>query len=741
MVHATYISLSSPLPGSILNYLFRTLIMGCPSTTVKAYTWHVDMDSILETFKFCKTGKGISDRNSQSTNRRDDVKELTELVQNAPPEDIFSLLVAGDLIDWTVLQHMHIIARSPPTAKLGERLYPTCCACVEQGNKEENRTIKGKRKRKRKGTLARRRSVEASKTEVSLSLSLDDIIALEKRYGDTIQRLSACQAGLARRTKPMGDQGARSTDYDLVWAEHQAYLDDVRELAVCAKLKSLTEFRSRDCGELEVEKYSENKLQEENRYKKRSKRSSADQEISLANQAVRDGKPVISKKQEMKLSKEKKKMSIAKIKSKQLKSKQKNTSNLIAQDADNTTRENGAMANKPDQSAEEVFGMNSMNTDYDASLVTAVSTPLRRSSRKSGANHVNAVVSGRISHSNHSILSTKKATNETSVKSNISLSKSGYVEPKLENQSRLLDINHQNRSQSDSALQPESVSNDESDTSDINNLASCPSSLTTPVSTPTPGSRSPIHEAAKANNRSNSKSIISAACNDSKDSQRSSFCLQYMKPRVAETAYGLIQEALVDDPFDLLVAVTLLNRTKGTVAVPIFFTLMAKFSTPKKLAAAPVGAIVAIIGRLGLQNNRAKSLIGMARRWSCDDAAPRKGYRYRTLHYPYTGAGSNIRPGEVIADEVDDPREGAFEIGHLPGVGPYALDSWRIFCRDMLRGLAKGYNGEGAEAGSAFEPEWKRVLPKDKELRGFLKWMWAKEGMEWDPLTGDKRRM
>jgi hypothetical protein len=36
------------------------------------------------------------------------------------------------------------------------------------------------------------------------------------------------------------------------------------------------------------------------------------------------------------------------------------------------------------------------------------------------------------------------------------------------------------------------------------------------------------------------------------------------------------------------------------------------------------------------------------------------------------------------------------------------------------------------------EPEWKRVLPEDKELRACLRWMWMREGFEWDPATGDK---
>jgi len=156
-----------------------------------------------------------------------------------------------------------------------------------------------------------------------------------------------------------------------------------------------------------------------------------------------------------------------------------------------------------------------------------------------------------------------------------------------------------------------------------------------------------------------------------------------------------------------------------------------------------------------------------------------KGRRYVVRNYPTTEVADDepvkvkkeeyIRKDEVLTD--DDPRPGAWEIGHLTQ-GPYALDSWRIFCRDILRGVATGWNGEGSSTsaqpqsqpqsqpqphphsqqpstatfpqeqepneGKVFQPEWMRVLPKDKELRAFLRWMWLKEGFEWDPETGEK---
>ncbi|KAI9814820.1 MAG: hypothetical protein M1827_003086 [Pycnora praestabilis] len=205
-------------------------------------------------------------------------------------------------------------------------------------------------------------------------------------------------------------------------------------------------------------------------------------------------------------------------------------------------------------------------------------------------------------------------------------------------------------------------------------------------------------------------------------------------PPLHTPVFGLIQEKLAHDPFKLLVAVTFLNRTKGIHAIPVFYDLLEHYPTPSDLAGADLAAVSDIIRHLGLQNQRAKRYIFLAQMWV--DDPPVKGRRHRgKLNYPNPGDGKDIKPSEILADE--DDRAGAWEIAHLPSAGPYALDSWRIFCRDKLRGLASGWNGEDANEPD-FEPEWKRVLPKDKELRAFLRWMWLRQGWEWCPLTGAK---
>ena len=208
-------------------------------------------------------------------------------------------------------------------------------------------------------------------------------------------------------------------------------------------------------------------------------------------------------------------------------------------------------------------------------------------------------------------------------------------------------------------------------------------------------------------------------------------------PPLQATSFGLVQEALAHDPFRLLLAVIFLNKTRGHVALPVFYELMERYPTPADLAAASMDDIVDIIQCLGLQNQRAATCINLAKAWL--ERPPERGKRYRVLHYPRKGDGSDIKTGDII--DGDDERVG-WEIGQLPGVGAYAIDSWRIFCRDELRGLPTGLPSElTSEAQEAdVEKEWARVLPLDKELRAYLRWRWLRNGWEWDPVTGERKQ-
>ncbi|KAJ3545406.1 hypothetical protein NM208_g2515 [Fusarium decemcellulare] len=204
-------------------------------------------------------------------------------------------------------------------------------------------------------------------------------------------------------------------------------------------------------------------------------------------------------------------------------------------------------------------------------------------------------------------------------------------------------------------------------------------------------------------------------------------------PPIQKHRFGLIQETVGTDLYKLLVAAVLWNRTRGAQARPVLFKLLSEYPTPNDLAEASLSNLAELIRPLGLHNSRAKRFIAFAQAWVQDP--PAKSKRYRKLHYPSHGDGLDIGKNEVLGE--DDPRQG-WEVAHLPSLGPYALDSYRIFHRDMLRGLAKDWTG--TDVSSSFEPEWKRVVPTDKELRAYVRWMWLKEGWIWDPETGNKSK-
>ncbi|KAK4101744.1 DNA glycosylase [Parathielavia hyrcaniae] len=224
-------------------------------------------------------------------------------------------------------------------------------------------------------------------------------------------------------------------------------------------------------------------------------------------------------------------------------------------------------------------------------------------------------------------------------------------------------------------------------------------------------------------------------------------------PPLSTDRFGLIQEELADDPFRLLIAITFLIRTTGKAAIPVFRQLMERFPSPETLAAADPAEIVALIHPLGLSAVRCAAVQKYARVWL--ERMPSREVRYGVKNYPLPGDGRHVKaveefgpedgdgadvnvgvcPVDAVADARDRAVGCAWEIGHLTQ-GPYALDSWRIFCRDVLLGRSGHWTGKGGPSG--FQPEWMRVLPRDKELRACLRWMWMREGWEWDPLTGER---
>lgn len=195
---------------------------------------------------------------------------------------------------------------------------------------------------------------------------------------------------------------------------------------------------------------------------------------------------------------------------------------------------------------------------------------------------------------------------------------------------------------------------------------------------------------------------------------------------LAPSEFGLIQERIRNDLWALVVQTILWNQTTARAGRPVLFKLLSTYPAPEAMVAANLEDVLTIIGRLGLQNKRSALLIDLAKAWLV--APPDPSRRYARKNYPFPGNNWNIADGMLI--EGDDPQPG-YEIAHLPGVGPYAIDSYRIFYRDTLRGV-------GAAPHEVFEPEWKRVVPGDKDLRAYLKWKWRQEGWEWDMLTGQR---
>ena len=223
----------------------------------------------------------------------------------------------------------------------------------------------------------------------------------------------------------------------------------------------------------------------------------------------------------------------------------------------------------------------------------------------------------------------------------------------------------------------------------------------------------------------------------SKCPQEKISCIPF--PALDSTSFGLVQERLCHDPFLLLIAVLFLNKTRGTVSLPTFYNVIAHYPTPFDMAYAKQEDLMQMIHHLGLQNQRATRCISIAKTWL--ENPPQKGIRYRRLHYPKRNDGKDITANSGPIDD-DDPRV-AWEIGHLSGIGAYAIDSWRIFCRDELRGLPSGLPHELTSEAVELEmqKEWTRVLPLDKELRAYLRWRWLRLGWQWDPLTGNRKEV
>jgi methyl-CpG-binding domain protein 4 len=193
--------------------------------------------------------------------------------------------------------------------------------------------------------------------------------------------------------------------------------------------------------------------------------------------------------------------------------------------------------------------------------------------------------------------------------------------------------------------------------------------------------------------------------------------------------YGLIQERIRGSLFALVVQTILWNVTTAEAGRPVLFDLLCAYPTPESLAVAQHEDVLNIVHVLGLQHKRTANLIKMAQKWVSLPPDPTRRYYRKDYPFPGSDFGSrHLRTGDLLDPGDDRP---GYEIAHLPGIGDYAIDSYRMFYRDTLR---------GREEGNGFTQEWQKVVPKDKELRKWIIWRWGREGFDYDVVTGNITR-
>ena len=131
-----------------------------------------------------------------------------------------------------------------------------------------------------------------------------------------------------------------------------------------------------------------------------------------------------------------------------------------------------------------------------------------------------------------------------------------------------------------------------------------------------------------------------------------------------KSPYTLLQEQIYDDPWKVFVCCIFCNLTRRLTAEPIFWQVIKRWPDAQSLSKANINDLIEMIKDLGLSQRRAKALIKMS-----DDY--------------------------INKDWKADPAQ-------LYGVGKYASDAYRIFCRG----------------------DWRDVEPKDGALvnyRNYLK--------------------
>lgn len=124
--------------------------------------------------------------------------------------------------------------------------------------------------------------------------------------------------------------------------------------------------------------------------------------------------------------------------------------------------------------------------------------------------------------------------------------------------------------------------------------------------------------------------------------------------------YKFKQELYREDPWKMLIICMMLNQTSYKQVDKVRNVFFDKFPTPLSLLNAKDEDIINIIKPLGFYNRRCKTWKKFSKKW--------------------------------ISKDFDD-------ISKLPGVGKYALDSWKIFQEGNIN-----------------------IKVEDKELKKYIKW-------------------
>lgn len=232
---------------------------------------------------------------------------------------------------------------------------------------------------------------------------------------------------------------------------------------------------------------------------------------------------------------------------------------------------------------------------------------------------------------------------------------------------------------------------------------------------------------------------------------------------------------MADDPWKLIIAVILLNQTAGKAAVPVLWQILERYPSPKALSEgqrvaslclsdipltravvllAPIPDLTELIACLGLQNVRASRLIQMSAMYCMDppnlaDCRPSRvpAVVQAPVSPPSEASdATTASPSTKTRSTVVRVKYPPTAISHLPGVGQYALDSYRIFSPDLPGGgaakdevaclicLRLTLPNQVRSAGpikvtesvnpvpfiSDSDAEWRQVMPFDKELRKYL---------------------